>query len=382
MEPPCEGWPVGVGAAKPGPAAPAGRDAYVDFVRGLLLLSVIHIHTVYWSLLTYIPDGVRHAAYLVDIPIFFFISGYLFKNPSFLGALRSAWRQFSRLYLQYLAVTFLAAGGILLWLRFGESRTEPQVGAVLFSVFTLDLQGRMWGYLKMYEGNLWYARTYLSLLALVPLLAGPSFFRKRLGLVLAFAFAGYVLTTYHYPAKTFLLVPAGQVLFYALFFLLGALVRAREAKIRRRDVVLSLALNLVLAGLVFHADGNRLILSPAKFPPTVPYFVYALPLVHVFLLGKWFWRRAKWPGMAPIVWAGRHSFVVYLVQGAVCSLPFFFVRHLGTENPWALYALVFSFNVAVSFALSGLYVSAAAFAKRGWSAAGRRLGGKPAPAGR
>lgn len=350
-------------AAAPDPA-PAGRDAYVDLVRGLLLLSVIHIHTVYWSLAKFIPDGVRHAAYLVDIPLFFFLSGYLFKNPSFLGAWRSVWRQFSRLYVQYLAVTFLAAGGILLWLHFGEHRMEPQVGAVLFSTFKVNLQGRMWGYLKMYNGNLWYVRTYFSLLVLVPFLLGPAFLRKRLGLVLAFAFAGYVLTTYHYETRTFLLAPAGQVLFYALFVLFGAWVRAREPKLRRRDVALSLALNLLLAGLVYHSDGNRLILEPAKFPPTVPYLVYTLPLVHLFLLAKPYAPRFRLKGWAPVVWAGRNSFVVYLVQGAVCSLPYFFVRHLGTQDPWALYALVFTFNVAVTFALAGLYAAGAAAVRR------------------
>jgi peptidoglycan/LPS O-acetylase OafA/YrhL len=363
--------PRPVPPAAAAPPAPAGRDVYVDLVRGLLLLSVIHIHTVYWSLAKFIPDGVRHAAYLVDIPIFFFISGYLFKNPSFLGALRSVGRQIARLYRQYLAVTFLAAGAILLWLHFGERRMEPQVFAVLGSAFTVDLRGRMWNYLRMYDGNLWYVRTYFSLLPLVPLLVGPAFLRKRLGLVLAFVFAAYVLATYHGAARTFLLAPAGQVLFYALFFVLGAWARAREPKLRTRDVALSLALNLLLAAWVFHGDGNRLILEPAKFPPTVPYLVYTLPLVHLFLLAKPYARRIRWPALAPLVWAGRNSFVVYLVQGAVCSLPFFFVGQLGTKNPWTLYGAVFSFNVAGSFALAGLYVAGAAGARRLWTAARR-----------
>ena len=121
---------------------------------------------------------------------------------------------------------------------------EPQVEAVLLSVFTVDIKGRMWGFLQMYEGNLWYIRTYFSLLVLVPLLVGPTFFRKRLGLVLSFVFAGYVLTTYHYGTHTFLWVPMGQVLFYALYFTLGLWVRDREPRIRTKDVAVSLALNL------------------------------------------------------------------------------------------------------------------------------------------
>ncbi len=45
-----------------------------------MIVSVIHIHTVYWALAPVTPDLVRHLAYLIDIPIFFFISGYLFSS--------------------------------------------------------------------------------------------------------------------------------------------------------------------------------------------------------------------------------------------------------------------------------------------------------------
>ena len=54
------------------------------------MLSVIHIHTVYWSLAPFTPDIVRHLAYLMDIPLFFFISGYLFKNTTFRVSVRTA----------------------------------------------------------------------------------------------------------------------------------------------------------------------------------------------------------------------------------------------------------------------------------------------------
>ena len=56
---------------------------------------------------------------------------------------------------------------------------------------------------------------------------------------------------------------------------------------------------------MFHADGYRLILAPAKFPPTVPYLVYTLPLVHLFLLGKPYGHLVRQPVLAPIV-LGAH----------------------------------------------------------------------------
>jgi len=335
------------------------RDTYLDFIRGLMILSVIHIHTVYWSLAAHIPDMVRQLAYLVDIPIFFFISGTLFKNTTVWVSVRTAFRQFLRIYIHYVVITFLAAGGILLWLHFGEHRMEPQVGAVLFSIFRIQPLGRMWGYLSMYRGNLWYIQTYLPLLMLVPLMIGLPLFRKAKWTVLALVTTAWVLVSMFLSRQMFWLAPAGQVLFYAIYFVLGAIYRTIEPLCKPKWVALALVLNLLVALGIFVSDGNTLILTSRKFPPTFAYLVYTMLLIHVFVLVRPFWGRVRSRVVAPVVWAGRHSLVLYLIQGAVCSLPFFFADQLGTKNPWALYAMVYSFNVLLTFALSGLYVAAA-----------------------
>ena len=350
-----------------------GRDTYIDFVRGLLMLSVIHIHTVWWSLARFTPDVVRHLAYLVDIPIFFFISGYLFKNPSFRVSVRSAWKQFTRLYLQYVIISLLVAAVVLIWIRLGGDRLPRGMWKSLLSVFRVEASGELWGHLKMYHGNLWYLRAYFPLLLLVPFLVGTTFFRHAKGPLLAFVFICYALATYHYKRHNILLAPAGRVFFYALYFVAGAFYRAGEKNVRRKTLGLSFVLNLLLAGLVFHLDGHTLQTGPYKFPPSVQYLIYTLLLVHVFLLVKPYWSRLDRPVLAPVVWAGRNSLELYLIQGAVCSLPFYFVRRLGTENPWALYAWVYSFNVMVSFALTWLYVGARTGVRRAAGAARRRF---------
>ena len=241
----------------------------------------------------------------------------------------------------------------------------------LLSIFRVDLQGETWGYLKLYSGNLWYLRTYFPLLLLSPFLVGLSVFRKAKVPLLVFVFLGYALATYHYKGHVFLLAEAGQVMFYAIYFVLGALYRSCERDFGSKAVALSLGLNLLLAGVVFHLDGNTLQLSAYKFPPSLQYLIYTMLAVHVFLLAKPYGGRLNRPVFAPLVWAGRHSFELYLIQGAVCCLPFFFAHRLGTDNPWALYAVVFSFNALVSFGLTGLYLAAGSFTKSA-VVAGRR----------
>jgi peptidoglycan/LPS O-acetylase OafA/YrhL len=357
----------------PADAPKPGRDTYIDFVRGLLMLSVIHIHTVWWSLAQFTPDIVRHLAYLVDVPIFFFISGYLLKNTTFRVSVRSAWKQFTRLYLQYVIISLLVAVGLLIWIRLGGDRLPRGMWRSLLSIFRVELTGELWGHLKNYDGNLWYLRAYFPLLLLVPFLVGTTFFRHAKGPLLAFVFICYALFTYHYRRHVILLAPAGRVFFYATYFVVGALYRSGEKTVQQKTVALSFVLNLVLAGLVFHFDGNTLQTGPYKFPPSVQYLIYTTLLIHVFLLVKPYWSRLSVPALAPVVWAGRNSLELYLIQGAVCSRPFYFVRQLGTENPWALYAWVYSFNVLVSFALVWLYVAVRDGVRRAAGTARRRV---------
>ncbi|MCO7319117.1 acyltransferase, partial [Riemerella anatipestifer] len=51
------------------------RDLYIDFAKGLATLSIIFIHTTFWSGQYYIPTELRVLSLLFDVPIFFALSG-------------------------------------------------------------------------------------------------------------------------------------------------------------------------------------------------------------------------------------------------------------------------------------------------------------------
>jgi len=334
------------------------RSTYIDFFRGVMMLSVIHIHTLYWSLSKFTPDSLRHAAYLIDIPIFFFISGFLFKAETFPASIRSALKQFLRLYVHYVIISLLVAAGILLWICVDGGLAPAGISKSLTSIFQVKLKGELWRVLKMYDGNLWYIRTYFLLLLLSPLLVGiPLLRRAKIPLIL-FLFVVYSLTLHAYKGHKFIWEDWSQILFYALFFVLGAMYRAGEKDFGQKEAAFSFGINLLLAGLVFQLDGSTLKLTHYKFPPNYQYLIYTLLLVHVFILAKPYWGQPKSMAIKPFIWAGRNSFALYLIQGAVCSIPVYFIQKLGTSNPWKLYGIVFSFNLLGSIGLSWMYVMA------------------------
>ena len=56
------------------------RDLYIDFAKGLATLSIIFIHTAFWSGQLYLPSEVRTLSLLIDVPVFFALSGLTSGN--------------------------------------------------------------------------------------------------------------------------------------------------------------------------------------------------------------------------------------------------------------------------------------------------------------
>ena len=56
---------------------PKIRDVYLDFYRGIAAISVVLIHTVYWSGEGYLSESIlRTLVLLVDVPLFVFLAGW------------------------------------------------------------------------------------------------------------------------------------------------------------------------------------------------------------------------------------------------------------------------------------------------------------------
>lgn len=54
----------------------ATRDYNLDFFKGLASISIVFIHTAFYSGETYIPGIMRMICLLVDVPLFVFLSGW------------------------------------------------------------------------------------------------------------------------------------------------------------------------------------------------------------------------------------------------------------------------------------------------------------------
>lgn len=54
----------------------AQRNHYIDFLRGFAAVNIIFIHTCFWSGGSYVPEWMQSISLAVDVPFFFFLSGW------------------------------------------------------------------------------------------------------------------------------------------------------------------------------------------------------------------------------------------------------------------------------------------------------------------
>jgi surface polysaccharide O-acyltransferase-like enzyme len=338
----------------------AERDLFVDSFKGLVILWVIHIHTVFWTGYYYLPDSIRQMSLLIDVPIFFFISGYLVK-PADIGRLfRKPLKQFVRLYGGYLGISCLVLSGLFLSSLFIGFAGPGDLVPGIKSMVRVRPEGGLWEPVRVYKADLWFIRVFLSLLVFVPGVIALAGFRRLRLIALALLFLAFTLFRYQGWDHSFLFSGAQYVLFYLIFYLMGTIYRGEERSLGPRFLTFSLLLTLLLCGWAFLADGGRLVLQENKFPPSFQYLVYSLPLIHVFGLSRLLWKNPlggpfrRVTGL--LAWCGVNVFAVYLFQGVACSLPYLFVPALARRlPPLGTYGVVLAFNVAVTLVLTLLY---------------------------
>ncbi len=336
------------------------RDPFVDVFKGAMILWVIHIHTVFWSGYHYVPEAVRQFTLLVDVPIFFFISGYLARPGSFGPTMVKAIRQFVRLYGQYILISSLLLAALVLIRAAGSGWGETDIGLALSSMFRIIPHGDLWEQIRVYGGSLWFIRDYLSMLIVIPLLLGFSLMFRIKYNVLVLILLFTALFPKEYADRTFLFSTYGNVSFYLFFFMLGVIFREQEEALEAKAVGLSLLITAALGLLVLFRGGGVLEIQNYKFPPSMQYLIYSLLLVHVFVLLKKKLQLKSYSYRGSVSrflrWCGVNIFTIYLFQGLACSLPFFFIDRLkeGLHPVW-LYVLVLSFNLAFTLLVSYLY---------------------------
>ena len=348
------------------PEAPRGaRDRYVDLFKGGLILWIVHLHTVFFSGDDYIPDLVRQVSCLVDVPAFFFVSGYLLKTWGFRDCLLRSVRLCARLFIVYALVSLLLIPLLYLGAPLLGVPAVPVLSTLRAALVLNPFRG-LWDLLPAYGGSLWFLRTYLEVLCVVPFVCW--FLRPEAPRLRRYALLVLMLMSFHLARYVFYeSVPVHadmmvKVAFYTFLFCCGACFRADEARFGRGLLATAFLLSGALCLFAFYHDGGVLSVQSGKFPPSYRYLAYSLPLVVGFMIGKRAWKPPilSSRGLQALEWCGKHVFAVYLAQGIACSVPCLFITNV---RDWApapvVYGAILCLNLAMALLLArgGVFVA-------------------------
>jgi hypothetical protein len=333
------------------------RDLYIDFAKGFATLSIIFIHTVFWSGQFYVPTEIRVLSLLIDVPLFYALSG-LTSGHNIEKTL------FRLLKLQ---ITFMIFVTFLFFLDY------------LFKVVGLNIFGLDWmknfystfgskyipqnisdipqwqnlgnWFLHQYTnadtfpvvmGSFWYLKVYFILTVLGVLVL--RFFPKHILWFIGICF-GLSLIFNLFPAY----YPTGQVGYVALY--LGLFLIAHQLKgkkIPAKVFPFLYGVLFIILIILFWNFGKEYFMkmNKSKFPPKLLYIFWSsFSLLTLFVL----YNRVKIEKNNFITYIGKNAIFYYFAQGMSSSLIYFIVVPLKEFLPWGIMLLViFAINILLA----------------------------------
>lgn len=295
-----------------------GRNNYIDCLRGIAAISIVFIHTCFWSGESYVPEFMQSLSLAIDVPFFFFLSGWAStyvnsfeKNiVSLLGTYKK-YVMFFPFYMMALLVVGVFSG------RF----TGLTLSNLYANLFFIRIENST---LPVVMSSMWFMPVYLTVVPIGCVVTKKLLSRDTPlggGGVTCLLVTGLGLLYSYWTGSFFCL--NSVTLFYLLFYFLG--IACRDVCIKRLKTVIIFSLADVglmkLIGVYFGWDVSNM--QGMKFPPNIIYLLYSLLWICVVLWGK----SKLWEISADNVLCkiGRSAILFYFCQGISSSLLSFIV---------------------------------------------------------
>lgn len=337
------------------------RDLYIDFAKGLATLSIIFIHTAFWSGQFYIPAEVRVFSLVFDVALFYALSGItsgsnIEKTLYRLLKLQITYMIFVTFlfFLDYFFKVFGLTFFSIDWLQSFYSTFGSKYSTTSISAYPQWENLGNW-YLHQYTnadtfpvvmGSFWYLKVYYVLTVFGVLIL--SFFPKHInwfiGLCIALTLL-FNISPEYYPTGQ-----VGYIAFYLTIFLVGHKMRGKKIPAKAIPVMYTLVGAALIWLFWYYGDDIFYRINKNKFPPKIPYIIWSLfSLVTLFVL----YNRLKITKETFITYIGKNAIFFYFAQGISSSLVYFLVVPLKENMPWwILMIITYIINIILAFIIS------------------------------
>jgi len=312
------------------------RDNTIDFLRGLAAISVIFIHTCFWSGTSYVPVTMQSLSLLIDVPIFVLLSGMSFN---FSNSILKTLKGFSKLWYKY--IVFVALYYILILIFDTNNFSLTNIFSAIFFKFPGN------DIFPVVPGSLWFIFMFFIVSILCDLII--CLYNKtykdmsNFKYIIIISLLLYGMSNYT-PGFTFITT---NIFMYSFIYLLGYYLY--NYKIKNITKFITMFIGLILLYLAFNKSTGLDQIQIYKSACDIRYLLYSLfSILTVFFIKD----RLKINFNNALAFVGRNALLFYFAQGISSSILYFILPKI-TISIWYIKLLVmFVINIVITTALS------------------------------
>lgn len=289
----------------------SNRNYYIDFMRGLAIISVILIHTAWHSGTKYVPEIVRNLTLLYEVPAFFFIAGwtytYIKSDDKYLKGLLKLQIRYSLYMLIVFVLILISQKGtaniqnLWNWIFHNYSSTYP---------------------LQSVQYSLWFMKTYfITVLCSISII---RFCKKKTLIICYILLILIVLQTININNFNKIIiglnVSLNYIIFYTFMFLLG--YNLKDCKIGiKKFFMLTIANIICLVIMKFLFKFDIMNIQTNKYNTNLVYLLWSMFGIYIIVFLKQYLINFKKDNI--FVKLGQNSIYLYFAQGISSSLLYF-----------------------------------------------------------
>lgn len=315
------------------------RNSNIDFYRGIAAIGIISIHTAFWTGEAYCPMWFKSLTLLVDVPLFFFLSGK--SALYFEGNVMKTVKTLSKTWMKWIYSTTLIALFCLLTTLVTKGGGIEGVNSVRELVDIYFFNGNFKA-LPAVGGSAWFMPYYFMVLFVnqVILCHITRYYQngeKNYTLYLLILYI-WVATEHDFFGvdKTFL--------FYSFFWMLGIIGCNIVIIDVRKLAAMILGCIILYLFTVYYSGIPIWDLQIAKFPPQLPYFFWSLfSVMLVVFFDKYITKPPFF-----LLHVGRNAIFYFAAQGVGTSSLYFFRRYINVDIWFIRWIISFVINLFVT----------------------------------
>lgn len=326
------------------------RDSCLDFYRGIAAISIVLIHTVYWSGASYFGESILYTLVLMmDVPLFVFLSGW---SAFYTQSVEKTFLNLLKIWFQY-AIFILALDIIcnMIW-HPGTFSVSNFLAQLVFAGSTDEL--------PVVSASMWFMPMWIpialsgSVLTVFLKRYPEELQRKWCFYGIIFLLIGVFRCSVTNQESWFLM--SRNFYFYMIFYLLGytaANYHPRWKLARYFSICATLLLAWFIVSRAFQIPAKSL--QETKFPPHLMYLVASLfsVVTAVYLRDRIDWLVRRCPA---ICFMGRNALAFFFTQGVGSSLLYYVYPHIILYGSYITLAICFIVNLVITGVLGLLLI--------------------------